>query len=157
METYFKIVLFFFVMNFFTPEEKFYKREFYETGILKAEGWRKRNSRVDHWIFNYPDGKIWRKGHFRDNEMHGYWYFYAENKKLLKEGHYFLGKAENWWIFFEGTRSKKVQYRNDKKEGFALCYNNRKLEKVEKYFNDTKLDEWTDVYSFKLDNPEVKF
>lgn len=138
-------------------QKKEYRKEFYSTGTPKAEGWELNGFREDYWIFYHPNGKVFKKGHYLDNRMHGYWYFYSEENELIKEGHIKQGVAEDWWIFYEGKTVKKVQMIKGNKEGFALCYSNRKLERVEKYFNNEKTGEWTSLNSFKIDNPEVKF
>ncbi len=138
-------------------QEKEYLKEYYDSGVLEHEGWRRGGERQDYWIFYRKDGSILRKGEYRNNQMHGYWYFYSEENTLLKEGHFIFGLAEKWWILYEGNMVKKVRFEAGRKTGFALCYQDEKLKMVEKYIADEKTGEWTSLYAFKKDNPEVKF
>lgn len=46
----------------------------------------------------------------------------------------------------------KAEYNNGKKNGYTLCYINGNIGKVEKYMDDIKTCEWTDLKSFKRDN-----
>ena len=79
----------------------------------------------------------------------------------FKEGHFIKDKAEKWWIIYdiagnkENRITRKYQYKNNKKNGYCLLYKNDKLFKAEKYSNDLKLGEWTDIFSFKKDNPNA--
>lgn len=137
--------------------ETIYIKEYYGDGSLKAEGWRANDMNQDYWIFYYPNKEVAKKGHYLNGSMNEYWYFYSEDGKLSKEGHFNKGKEVNWWIFYDGNISKKIQYFNGNKEGYALIYKNKQLKKAEKYSHNIKLGEWTSLIMFKLDNPEVKF
>ncbi|KAA1243867.1 toxin-antitoxin system YwqK family antitoxin [Aquimarina sp. RZ0] len=140
--------------------EKEYHREYYDNGLIKTEGWKINDQKTDYWFVYYPNGKVAEKGHFLHGKKEGYWYFYSQNNELLKEGHFKNNKAENWWIIYDIASSKtkitkKYQYQNDKKNGFCLLYKNDRLFKAEKYINDEKTGEWTDISSFKRDNPNA--
>jgi len=60
-------------------------------------------------------------------------------------------------VFYEEFQTKKIQLRDNRKEGFGLVYEGKKLKKAEKYMNDKKTREWTSVFSFRKDNPDVRF
>ena len=137
--------------------EKMYAKEYFANGNLKAEGWKSMDTKTDFWFFYHENGKVASKGHFRSNQRDGYWYFYDESSNVLKEGHFENGSAENWWIFYDiANQSKsKFQYKDNKKNGFALLYKNRKLVKAQEYLNNKKTGEWTSILAFKLDNPNV--
>ncbi|WP_299218049.1 hypothetical protein [uncultured Aquimarina sp.] len=142
--------------------QKKYQREYYSDGSIKAEGWKKDNQKVDYWYTYHPNGNILEQGHYRNNKKEGYWYFYSSESKLIKEGHFINDKAEKWWIIYDIAASsqkdqiiKKYQYQNNKKNGYCLLYKNDKLFKAEKYVDDHKMGEWTDVFSFKKDNPNA--
>lgn len=137
--------------------EKMYEKEYHHNGNLKAEGWILNNIKTNFWFFYHDNGAVASKGHYENNEKSGYWYFYNSQGKVIKEGHYEKGIAQDWWIFYDlATNSKqKIQYQNNQKNGFCLVYQGRKLQKVEKYVNDIHKGTWTDVRSFKRDNPEV--
>ena len=139
------------------PIEKKYSKEYYSNGNLKSEGWQSVTSKMGYWYFYHPNGTVKAKGHFKENQRDGYWYFYDKNENLIKEGHYTHGNAEDWWIFYDiaNQNKSKFQYRNNKKNGFALRYNKKKLVKAEKYINDDKVGEWESVIAFKQDNPNV--
>jgi len=152
-------ILFF---SFKTFAQKEYHIEYYTNGSIKAEGWKMKDQKVDYWFSYYPNGAIAKQGHFINNKKNGYWYFYSESNKLIREGHFIDDKAEKWWIIYDIATNnsrdqitKKYQYRNNKKNGYCLLYRNRKLFKAEKYVDDQKTGEWTDVFSFKKDNPNV--
>lgn len=137
--------------------EKIYVKEFYADGTPKAEGWLFGKNKTGYWYFYHTNGKIAEKGHFHTQKKEGYWYFYHPDGFLKKEGHFKNGISENWWIFYdkETKNKQKIQYKNNKKNGFALQYKKNKLMKAEKYIEDEKVDEWTSVIAFKLDNPNV--
>lgn len=121
--------------NIDSSNSKQYIKNYYENGTLKSEGWLTNNYKTD------------------------YWYFYDKNANLKKEGHFVKGSAENWWIFYEiGSPYKsKIQFKNNKKNGYALCYKNNELIRAEKYKNDLKIGTWTSLLAFKIDNPDVSF
>ena len=81
----------------------------------------------------------------------------SNNSNLKKEGHFVNGSAENWWIIYEiGTLNKtKVQYQNNKKNGYALCYKNNELIRAEKYINNSITGSWTTIIAFRQDNPDA--
>jgi antitoxin component YwqK of YwqJK toxin-antitoxin module len=143
----------------FAAGEKVYIKKYWANGTIKAEGWQMDTVKTDYWIFYHSNGIVASKGHFRNNNKNGYWYFNDIGGHLEKEGHYVNGSAENWWIFYDITNSKtrKIQYKNNLKNGYSLCYKNGKLTKAEKYTNDKKVAEWTSLLAFKLDNPGVSF
>ena len=143
--------------DFLETSEKTYAKEYYNNGQLKAEGWQYGDIKTDFWIFYYPNGTIASKGHFSENAKNGYWYYYNEDGRKEKEGHYVKGSAENWWIFYDiaNQKTSKFQFKNNKKNGFSLRYEKKKLIKAEKYTNNIKEDEWTSIIAFRRDNPGV--
>ncbi|MHA7056411.1 toxin-antitoxin system YwqK family antitoxin [Aquimarina sp. M1] len=141
---------------------KEYHREYYTDGAIKAEGWIMDNQKIDYWYTYHRNGNISEQGHYSNNKKNGYWYFYSQENKLIKEGHFIDNKAEKWWIIYDIATSnikdqvtRKYQYQNDKKNGYGLLYRKNKLFKAEKYIDDQKTGEWTDIYSFKKDNPNA--
>jgi len=141
-----------------TDAVKLYAKDYYANGQLKSEGWSMGDMKVKYWKFYHSNGTIAAKGHFSSNKKTGYWYFYREDGSLEREGHYNSDIAEKWWIFYDlAERNKeKVEYQNNKKNGYSLVYKGRKLVKVKKYRNDQRIGEWTDKKSFKRDNPEIR-
>ena len=137
--------------------DKMYAKEYDDNGNLKAEGWVKNESKINYWKFYHDNGILASEGHYENNEKSGYWHFYSRKGEIIREGHYNDGIVENWWIFHDLSTNKrlKIQYHNNQKNGFCLVYNGSKLEKVEKYENDLYRGMWTDLLSFKRDNPEV--
>ena len=137
--------------------DKMYSKEYHSNGNLKAEGWVHNMTKTNYWYFYHDNGKLASEGHYEDNNKSGYWHFYNSEGKVIKEGHYTNGVAEDWWIFYDlaSNKKEKIQYQNNQKNGFCLVYQGRKLQKVEKYVNDIHKGTWTDVRSFKRDNPEV--
>ena len=145
-----------------TANQKEYHREYYSDGSLKAEGWKLNDQKVDYWYLYHLNGSVSEKGRFDNNKKDGYWYFYSHENKLTKEGHFINDKAEKWWIIYDiapNTENSKIvrkyQYQNNKKNGYCLLYENDRLFKAEKYVDDQKIGEWTDILSFKKDNPNT--
>ena len=137
--------------------EREYIREYYASGFLKAEGWIEGSTKEGYWIYYFKDGSIQKKGHYLDDIQQGYWYFYSVEKMLIKEGHFTSGQKNGWWIVYENNTTIKIQYIDGKREGFALVYTNKKLQKALKFVENKKTGEWTSLWSFKRDNPHVKF
>ncbi len=142
--------------------QKEYYRDYYPTGALKAEGWKVNGQATAYWYFYHTNGSIAKKGMLNHTKKEGYWYFYTPQKQLIKEGHFIQNKAEKWWIIYdiatsisERTIVRKYQYHNGKKNGFCLLYKNDILFKAERYSNGQKMGEWTDIFSFKKDNPNA--
>ena len=153
---HFFIFLFYFGIAFSQDtHSKEFVYEYDSHGALIAEGWLCRGEKVDYWYFYHSNGVVSKKGHFNKGEKKGYWYFYNPSGKLEKEGHFENGKAENWWIFYNQNNQAKFQYKNNKKNGFALLYEKNKLMKAEKYEDDQKVGEWTSLSAFKMDNPNA--
>lgn len=139
--------------------DKMYIKEYNNNGVLLSEGWMLNDSKIDFWKHYNQDGVLLSKGHYENDKKSGYWYFYNSDGKVIKEGHYTNGIAENWWIFHDlATQTKqKIQYQNNQKNGFCLVYKGRRLKRVDKYVNDKLRGSWTDVSSFRKDNPDVSF
>ncbi len=151
-------VLLLLFVSWSTPSaDKMYSKQYDGQGSLQAEGWIQNDVKVNYWYYYHSNGKVASEGHYENNNKSGYWQFYNKEGKVVKEGHYNQGIAENWWIFYDlATNTKqKIQYQNNQKNGFSLVYQGRKLQKVEKYVNDNHKGTWTDIRSFKRDNPEV--
>ena len=49
----------------------------------------------------------------------------------------------------------KIQFRNNAENGYTLRYGKNKMVKAGKYENNVKTGEWTSLYKFKIDNPNV--
>lgn len=137
--------------------KKEYKKEYYDTGTLKEEGWVNNNLKEGYWIYFFNDGGTQKKGHYHKGKKQGYWYFYSQENVLLKEGHFNIGLKDNWWTFYERKLLLKVQYKKNKRNGFGLVYHNKKLKKAIKFEEDKKVGEWSSLMSFRRDNPQVSF
>jgi len=158
MSIYLFLVLTLFSNSYSSPDGE-YLKNYYESGILKSEGWTVNNYKSGYWKFYNEDAKLSSKGSFKNDKKSGYWYFYDKDGTPIKEGHFVNGSAENWWIFYEiGKPYKtKVEFHNNKKNGYALCYKNKKLIRVEKYHSNVKTGTWTSISAFKQDNPDASF
>ncbi len=134
--------------------KKEYHREYYENGIIKAQGWIKGDSKEGFWKFYFPNGKLKEQGHFKNNLKVGYWYFYNKEGKLDMEGHYVKGNMTKWWLFYDekGKVNHKCQLHRGVKNGYCLKYKDEKLKSAEKYNNGKKIKEWYDFRSFKKEN-----
>ena len=123
-------------------------------GKLISSGWIQNNLKVDYWKFYNTENNIISKGHYKNGIQEGYWYFYFDNKTLKKEGHYRNGLQTDWWIFYDekGNLTCKMEYSQNQKNGFCLRYQNNTIVKVEKYKNDSLIQEWNSLKEFKKDN-----
>lgn len=139
---------------FSAPVKKEYHREYHDNGVIKAQGWKKGNSKEDFWKFYFPNGKLKEQGHFKNNLKVGYWYFYNKAGKLDMEGHYVKGNMTKWWLFYDekGKVNHKCQLHRGVKNGYCLKYKDEKLKSAEKYNNGRKIKEWYDFRSFKKEN-----
>lgn len=150
-------VFFLFLFTMPLQTEKEYAKEYYETGVLKAEGWIDSHQKEGYWKYYHSNGAVQKKGHYHKGEKHGYWYFYSRENRLLREGHFNDGEKQDWWIFHNNNTALKVQYKKGKREGYGLVYQKNKLQKALKYEQDKKVGEWSSVLSFRIDNPQVQF
>lgn len=159
MTIYLLLAFSLFTSMYSPADDKQYIKTFYDNGIIRSEGWLINNDKSGYWKFYTENAKISSKGFFQNNKKSGYWYFYDQEANLKKEGHFVGGSAENWWIFYEiGTANKiKIQFKNNKKNGFALCYKDNNLIRAEKYENNLKTGSWTSLSAFREDNPDESF
>jgi hypothetical protein len=131
-----------------------YKKEYNTSSTLLAEGWTENGSRVKYWKFYTTEGKLKEEGHFTAGKRSGYWYFYNGNGTKTAEGSFVNDEKTNWWKFYvNGKKESAVQYSSNQRNGYCLRYNNGDVYKCEKYKNDNKISEWTDMTSFMRDNP----
>ncbi len=146
------IILFFINSNL--EAQKDYHKEYYSSGVLKAEGWKNGLQKEGYWKFYYPNGMLQKQGHIFNDKPIKYWYFYRENGTIKSEGHFINGLKSKWWLFYDTMEkiSHKCQLKNNKKNGYCLRYLKEKLIKAEKYLNGKKIKEWTDFRSFKKEN-----
>ncbi len=140
------------IVNAQLEQRKYIKN--YNNDILIEEGWMINGEKAEYWYTYYTDGSLQSKGEYKNNLKHGYWYYYSTLGDIQYEGHYHKGNKTKWWITYnsEGLVSFKCQYLNNVKQGYSLCYEKGKLVKSEKYINNTKVDEWTSLWKFKLSN-----
>ena len=149
-------ISFLFSSSVFSQEETQpkYIKNYNEQHILIEEGWMKNGEKMEYWYTYYNDGSIKSKGNYKNDKKHGYWFYYSDLGKVQYEGHYENGNKTKWWITYDtkGVVTFKCQYQDNIKQGYSLCYKNGKLVKSEKYENNTKVDEWTSLWKFKLSN-----
>ncbi len=132
-----------------------YKKEYNASNTLLSEGWVENGIRVKYWKFYTAQGKLKEAGHFAAGKRAGYWYFYNENGTKTAEGSFANDEKTNWWKFYvNGKKESAVQYSNNLRNGYCLRYSNGDVYKCEKYKNDSKISEWTDMASFMRDNPD---
>jgi hypothetical protein len=132
-----------------------YKKEYNGSNTLLSEGWMENGTRVKYWKFYTAQGILKEEGHFKAGKRSGYWYFYNEAGNKTAEGSYANDEKTNWWKFYvNGKKESAVQYSNNQRNGYCLRYSNGDVYKCEKYKNDSKTGEWTDMASFRKDNPD---
>ena len=143
-----------FLLSSTASAQKTYHKSHYENGQLKEEGWIKNNKKTAYWKFYYKNGNLKKEGHFLEGFETKYWYFYHKDSSKEKEGHFKDGKQNDWWLFYNnfGVLNFKCQFKNNLENGYRLCYKNDELQKIEKYTNGQKINEWADLKSFKKEN-----
>lgn len=151
------VLLFLLVTSFTHTEPTMYSKEYHINGVMKAEGWMMGSQKTKYWKFYHENGTTASEGHYKKDHKSAYWHYYNDQGKVIKEGHYDKGIAQDWWIFYDIARleTRKFQYVDNKKNGFCLVYQNKKLIKVEKYLDDQYKGEWDSVRAFRRDNPEI--
>ncbi len=136
-----------------TSTEKLYVKYYYGNGNIKEEGWIQDNTKIDYWYFYYENGNIKEEGRYEKNARHKYWKFYYADGTKQMEGWFKHGLANDWWIFYKDNMlQKKAAYNNGKQHGYTIYYINGNITKAEKYKDDVKIGEWTDIESFRRDN-----
>lgn len=137
--------------------KKTYTTIYYNSGKAKAKGWIENKKKTDYWTFFYENGSIASKGNFNKGAKEGYWFFYDKNGNKKKEGHYVNNYPTQWWIYYYDNTYENCLYQPDGKTRFCLTYENGSITKAKKYANDVFLQQWSDIFSFKHDNPDFKF
>ena len=152
-------ILFFLIINVtFSQSEKSYVKNYDPVGNMTEEGWVSEGKKTGYWYFYQSNGGLKSKGSFNQDQKQGYWYFYDKDGNLLKEGHYQKDLAINWWIFYKPQGiSEKVQFKQGRREGYALIYKNGTLFKAERYEDNRITGSWTSVSGFRRDNPNARF
>ena len=151
-----KLLLFLLYSGFFGSllAQKVYHKAYYSNGILKEEGWKDENGKVDFWKYYFSNGNIKKEGHYKNDLPSNYWYFYSKNAILEREGDFVNGIQQKWWCFYDnkGQIRRKCQMKNNKQNGYCLQYKQNKIIKAMKFKNGEKVKEWTSISSFKKDN-----
>ena len=89
------IVILFVFVGVFT-NEKFYPKQYFDNGNIKAEGWLLNGQKIDYWKTYYKNGVLKEEGRYKAGKKVKYWYFYSTKATLLQEGHYNNDVKENW-------------------------------------------------------------
>jgi len=97
--------------------------------------------------FYYGDGQISSEGPMRDGKPDGYWKTYYVNGQMKSEGNRKNFQLDSVWLFYDeqGNITKRINYKEDKKNGFYEVYKLLKdsvvknvLVSKELYLNDLK-------------------
>jgi len=98
--------------------------------------------------FFYKNGKISSEGYMHDGKPDGYWKTYYPTGILKSEGNRKFFKLDSLWIFYDtdGDTLKKINYYNDKKNGYYYTYKYKNVDgkkigglvSKELYVNDVK-------------------
>ena len=72
------------------------------------------NLRQGIWELYYSNGKLKRKGNYKNGIYDGYWEEYFSNGQLQSKGNYINGKLEGYWEYFysNGNMLYKGNYVN---------------------------------------------
>lgn len=151
-----KTICFLFLFPSLDTEREF-KKEYFDNGALKGEGWVKNNLKDGYWVYFFTEGGKQKKGHYTKGKKQGYWYFYGRKNELLKEGHFNDGWMHGWWTFYENETQLKVTYNKNKRDGFGLIYSNKRLIKAIKFENNKKVGEWLSLKVLEETIPKCSF
>ena len=148
------VLLIFLISTSYVFSQKTYVKKVDESNLLTEEGWIQNGLKKDYWFYYHSNGEVRSQGHYKNNLKEGFWKYYSVNKIIEKEGHFTHGEKVNWWVFYtkNGTLNYKCQLKNNLKNGYCLIYLKDKIVRIEKYIDDKKIDEWTDLKSFKKEN-----
>ena len=72
------------LLAFIKPEDKHYKRNFYDDGTIESEGWMRYNTRTDYWTFYHPNGNKSQQGFYSYGKKDKYWLLAFYEKKRFK-------------------------------------------------------------------------
>ncbi len=144
----------FLLINSFTfAQNREYVKKYYQSGVLKSEGWIENSNKSRYWKYYFSNGKIAKEGSYKNGVQDKYWYYYNTDGSKLKEGHFNLNKKEKWWILYENNAIIcKSEYKKNKLNGFSIYYKNEKIVKIKKFLNDVMVGEWTELERFKTEN-----
>jgi antitoxin component YwqK of YwqJK toxin-antitoxin module len=98
--------------------------------------------------FYYENGKISSEGYMKNGKPNGYWKTYYINGKLQAEGNRKFFLLDSTWVFYDidGDTLKKINYFEDKKNGYFYTYQYEKIDSnkiggllsKELYYNNLK-------------------
>lgn len=80
--------------------------------------------------FYYSNGNISSEGFMKDGKPNGYWKTYFPNGNIKSEGNRKIFKLDSLWIFYDidGDTLKKINYYDDKKNGYYYTYEYKNFE-----------------------------
>lgn len=133
---------------------KTYSKNYYQSGVLKSEGWIENGNKNGYWKYYYANGQISEQGQYSQGKKVAFWICYNESGKLKQQGKYIAGEKYNWWSFYDsqGKIKHKCQLNDGIKNGYCLKYTNQKLSSAEKYKDGKKIKEWFSFSSFRSEN-----
>lgn len=126
--------------------------EYYDDGVLRAEGDYKKGEKFGEWIFYYREGNVEQKGSFTKDELYdGKWSWYHKNGNLWREEVYYYGLENGPFVeysdsntvisegeFIEGLEDGQWLYQlNDHKEEGVYRNGQREGEWYHYYYDET--------------------
>jgi len=85
---------------------------YYRHGKIEFEGEYEDGKRHGHWVYFYPDGKLWSEGYFKRGVSDGPRSTWYENGIKRYEGFYRNGLIAGKWRYYDqkGGMVKEVDY-----------------------------------------------
>jgi len=137
-------------------------KEFYDTGVLKAEGYYKNNIKTGDWKFYSENQKIKQTGKFNNNGLQiGEWKWFYENGNIQKtenfksgileglneefdengniicKGHYEEGNEDGFWFFVTNNYRQEGTFSYGRRNGiWKQFYDNGQLKFEGNYIDD---------------------
>ncbi|MDE0771203.1 MAG: hypothetical protein OSB25_03225 [Salibacteraceae bacterium] len=127
-------------------------KEYYNDGVLRAEGDYQQGEKFGEWVFYYREGQVEQKGSFTKGELYdGIWTWFHKNGNTWRSEVYYYGLENGPFVeysdsntvisegdFIEGLEDGPWLYQlNDHKEVGAYSNGQREGEWLHYYFDET--------------------
>lgn len=152
-------------------------KEYYDDGILKAEGKYMDDKKNGYWKYFYKNGNLEERGKYILGNPDSTWFWYYSDGKLLRkedfynglsdglltefdkegniitQGDYIEGKKEGKWIYQVGDSRDEIDFVDDMRNGwYKSFYSDGELRYEGKFIDDNPNGE----HSWYWDNGKLK-
>jgi len=135
----------------YDQNNKLIKQEYYRNDTLFFSGEvDSLNNKNGLWIYYYSNGKVKKKGGYKNNQKNGPWEFYYDNNDIEQKGSYENGKPVGVWTWWYKNKKerRKEEYIKGKINGLVLEYDTSGTTITEgNYINGIREGEWKYQYN----------